>query len=58
MSKLFGNGIKIIIGIIVIMIALSLLVHLVQLAIRIAVIAAIGGGLYIGAKKIGLIKGR
>ena len=58
MSNLFGNGIKIIIGLIVIMIVLSLLGHLVQLAIRIAVIAAIGGGIYIGAKKIGLIKGR
>jgi small-conductance mechanosensitive channel len=58
MNKLLGNGVKIFIGIIVIMIVLSLLAHLVQIAIRIAVIAAIGYGIYIGGKKIGLIKGK
>lgn len=56
MGRLIENGVKIIIGLIILSIALSLVVHLFSFAIRLAIIGAIGYGGYIGAKKIGLIK--
>jgi hypothetical protein len=56
MTKLLENGIKLIIAFVVIIIVLSILGHLISLAVKLAILAVVVGGAYLGAKKIGLIK--
>jgi hypothetical protein len=58
MTKLLENGVKLIIAFVIIIIILSILGHLISLAVRLAILAAVVGGIYLGAKKIGLIKGK
>jgi hypothetical protein len=58
MTKLLENGIKLIIAFVVIIIVLSILGHLITLAVRLAILAVVVGGAYLGAKKLGLIKGK
>lgn len=58
MTKLLENGVKIIIGLVIVMIALSIFISAVKFLFKVAIFAAVGCGIYIGAKKIGLIKGR
>jgi hypothetical protein len=56
MSDMVKKVIGVIVALFVIVIALSIIGHLIKLAINIAIIGGIGFAIYYGAKKANLIK--
>lgn len=57
MFRSMKSIVKLVFAFIIIMIAISLVGRLVKLAVELAILGGVGYGLYLGAKKLNLIKG-